>query len=357
MADNIRKIAEKAYAETVGDDDTEQETPTLRAAEEEMQEQVDEERDTEEAQEQDDTEPQEQEEAEVEVEKKEPETDYMALIHPKALNEEERQLFDQLPNRKSKKLVKDLVTRLQLSHQNTLNHSIHKLNQEFEKEIAPYRDLDKIRQSYQHHFSDGTTPVEKLENSLEWDDYLEESPHAALLELMRQYGVNPQDYLNGQAHRKMFEPKPQDTEDSEVVKELKAIRQEREQEKQQRVIGQIDSDLATFTNATDKNGVKLFPLVDYVAPLMAPIVKDLRLRYPEAKNLEILPHAYSAALAQAPKEVQDLIQSMKNKKETKRPGKQPTSLSPKNNGRAGAKPKSNRSIRQIAEEAWESVND
>lgn len=351
MTDGIRKLAEEAYEQATGE--TEETTDEQPQEEEAVEAETETPEDSEEAPE---AEPEEQptEEDEVALDEPEAENDYAALLAPDPLNEEERGLFEELPDTKSKKLVKNMVTRLHLSHQQSMSRKMQHLNKEFEAVAGKYQGLDKVEERFQHRFQDGSTPVSSLETSLEWDEYLDESPHQAIAELMNQYGVTPHDYLNGQAANFQPQPQPyqQSTGPTEAEKRLDDLEKRIKQEKVDAVHSQIDGDLATFTNATDENGAKLYPLTQYITEPMSLWVDTLQRQYPEATNLQVLHHAYQYAVAQAPQEIRDLVPA-RPKDTTKKPAKKPSSLVSKSNGRAAKTVAKKKTIRELAEEAYE----
>lgn len=345
--DRIEEIAAKAYEELEKEYQEEEVTETTEeTTEEEATEDVPEEgeRTTEE---ETTEEPQEEESEEA--------GSFAKLVHPDSFNEEERGLFDQLPNRQSKKLVRDFVDRLHYSQNQAINRKMHQLNTKYNEAMREVNSLDKLKETYNHRFNDGTTSTEALENSLEWDDYLENNSHAAIAELMQMYQVSPIDFIKGPASR-YFNPGMQlqtRPDDSALRKEIDSLKATIAEDRKIQKMNGINRDINTFANVKGNDGNLLYPHFSNLEVAMYPIVQNLKAQYPQATNLQLLHNAYNIAFSQAPDFIKNSVPMNRNKPANqKKPAKTPSSLVSKSSLKTNNKPIANRTPHQHAEAAW-----
>lgn len=298
----------------------------------------------------------EAEEEEPVIEQVEPDNNIDALMHPPSLNNDEKALFDALPDRKSKRLVKDVIARRDLQYKAAANRYVHKLNTAFNEQVEKFKGLDKVAKTHQDYLEDNALSLEEVaDNALAWDKAFADNPVQAAIDLLQSHGITPQMLMQG--HTGNLPVQPQRQVEIPEFREIKTELQQLKEAKRQSIISTIDKDIDTFVNATDANGQRVYPLVDYVETDMAERVPLLKRKYPQANNFQLLHAAYEEAVWANPQTRELALNSVKSLQK-KVPAKKATSLSSKASGDSVTKKSSQaKTDREIVEDAWEQLTN
>lgn len=197
---------------------------------------------------------------------------------------------------------------------------------------------------------EGKTPAQATQGLWAWNDYLEQSPHEAILEMMDRYELTPEDLYNHrmgnpiQAQQQTF----QDPRVDELI-------QQNQQFQQQQEASKIKNALDAFGNE-QANGKPLRPYWNDVKPYIKSILPLVYQENPSYTDYEALHAAYERAIYANPSVRTKLVNTgtqVKFSDEKTLRAKEAASASlTGSSSRTAEPPKTAKTARQALERAW-----
>jgi hypothetical protein len=208
----------------------------------------------------------------------------------------------------------------------------------------------------------GIDPTAWLNEVLALDQLARKDKRAALAHIAQKWQVDPQELIQSQQPQQQLPPQLQQTLQvyGQKLSQLEQRHLQQQQASENARLNYHQREVETFLNSTNEQGEPLYPHYDRVAQDMETEVRLLVAQNPGQPPREILKAAYDRAiwknnetraelLAQQQKqqEVQERAQAAKRVSEAKRAAS-PLSSSP--NGKMAT---SNKSLRELLDEAWD----
>lgn len=207
------------------------------------------------------------------------------ILPPHSWGAEDKERFKSLPRDAQEVIAK---------RQADMDRAYYQKTQELSEMRKRYEAFDRIIGSRQKQMAlAGEDPVLAIENSLAWREAINENPVQGIYDLMGQFGLTPQHFIQ-QSQRS-----PEDPRVSALTNELNQLRShlvQQQQAQHQGAVQSVQSEIQQFASQTDESGKPRYPYFDRVRDDMVPIVQAIRARDPQKGTQAVLAEAYQAAL-------------------------------------------------------------
>lgn len=204
------------------------------------------------------------------------------ILAPADMRPEERQHWDKLPPD-----LQRYISRRSYDVRNLLAQK----GQELANTQRRYAEIDEVLSSVRDEYArQGVKETDIIKNAIAWDKYFKQDPVSAAREYLQRYNVDPTELLEGaqpqQQRQQSGDPQYQALQD-----EIAALKREREMEKQQIAVHNLQSSVEEFINS--KPLFKDPGTAHELESAMAPIVAGLKTQNPSRPVRELLDEAYN----------------------------------------------------------------
>lgn len=220
---------------------------------------------------------------------------------PRFLDAEEKESFSKIP-KAHRPLVENFIRRRDLAYQRYVSKVQTQATEYVQQAVAPYAPLLQVIQPHMQRMElDGKDLARAVQNTLAWDQRLDENPLDAIAQLCKRKGVHPRqvfDYLNGDGNSGE-DANVQGSHDprygSEADGELGKLRSEIAELKEGLVGNSFKDAILQFSAARGADGQLRYPFFEDVRRQMKPLVKSFAEANPNLGLGELLTEAYNAA--------------------------------------------------------------
>lgn len=263
---------------------------------------------------------------------------------PQFWKEQDRQLWSKVPAevRPILKKYEDMRNKAVTQYKQAINDKIGQWSDASFDEVFPPERVRALR-------LEGKTPAQVTKSLWEWNDYLEEDPQGAILEIMSRYELTPE--ALSQSGRQFQQPQ-QPLQDPRVDM---LLRQQQEAQQAQEK-NQIKQQLEAFGQEPGNDGKPLRPYWNQVKQVVGRLLPLVYQENPDITDYEALQQAYERAVYVDPQVRTKLVSTQQNavkfSDEKTLKAKEAASSLTGNSSSSTEPPKTPRSAREALEMAW-----